>query len=160
AVVADVNSDGNPDVVVASPCESGCGKNGLVGVLFGNGDGTFRKAMTYGSGGWEVYGVAVADVNGDGKPDIVAANSCPSIDTCPSGGIVGVLLNNGDGTFQTAETYGSGDYKAISVAMADLNGNGKPDIVVTNISEFGANGSLGVLLNTGDGTFQPAMTFA
>jgi FG-GAP-like repeat len=160
AVVADVNSDGNPDIVVASPCGNGlCRTSGLVGVLFGNGDGTFQRAITYGSGGWEAFGVTVGDVNGDDKPDIVVANSCPSIDTCPTGGIVGVLLNNGDGTFQTAETYGSGNYKAISVVLADLNGDGKPDILVSNISEFGANGTLGVLLNNGDGTFQTAVSY-
>ena len=47
-----------------------------VGVLLGNGDGTFQTAVTYGSGGYYAYSVAVADVNGDGKPDLLVANYC------------------------------------------------------------------------------------
>jgi hypothetical protein len=92
----------------------------VVGVLLGNGDGTFQKAVTYDSGGPVLYSfeslVAVADVNGDGKPDLVVAEC--SDDRC-SDGVVGVLLGNGDGTFQTAVNYGSGGYLATSVAVAD-----------------------------------------
>jgi hypothetical protein len=51
----------------------------------------------------EPYSVAVADVNGDGKPDIVVANGCVISTNCPNG-VVGVLLGNGDGTFQAAVT--------------------------------------------------------
>jgi hypothetical protein len=51
---------------------------------------------------------AVADVNRDGKLDLVVANSCISVSSCVNGGVVSVLLGNGDGTFQPAVTYGSG----------------------------------------------------
>jgi hypothetical protein len=60
--------------------------SGTVGVLLGNGDGTFQKALSYSSGGSSPYSVAVADVNRDAKPDILIANS--------GSGSVGVLLNN------------------------------------------------------------------
>ena len=60
--------------------------------------------VTYGSGGTGASSVAVADVNGDGKPDLVVANICASSTDC-SKGTVAVLLGNGDGTFQTAVTY-------------------------------------------------------
>ncbi len=58
------------------------GGNGTVGVLLGNGDGTFQTAVTYDSGGYEAISVAVADVNGDGKPDLVVANRCADNTCC------------------------------------------------------------------------------
>jgi FG-GAP-like repeat len=60
----------------------------------------FASAVTYSSGGQNLVSVAVADVNGDGKPDLVALNR--------GSGTIGVLLGNGDGTFLTATTYFSG----------------------------------------------------
>jgi len=146
--VADVNADGNPDLLVANDCPD-CPAGGTVGVLLGNGNGTFQTAAAYGSGGWESYSVAVSDVNGDGNPDVVVANWCASTDC--SNGSAGVLLGNGNGTFQTAVAFSSGDFYAASLAVADLNGDGKPDLVLAN-SCAGANncatGSAGVLLNT------------
>jgi hypothetical protein len=159
-VVADVNGDGKPDIVVANHCVTyGACPKGAVGVLLGNGDGTFQTAVTYESGGGDSFSVAVADVNGDGKPDIVVTSECAS--GCISPGVVGVLLGNGDGTFQPVATYGSGGYYALSVAISDVNGDGKPDIVVANECTSGGNcnGSIGVLLNNGDGTFQTAVTY-
>jgi len=150
--VADVNGDGKPDIVVAN-----LGSNN-VGVLLGNGDGTFQTAVTYGSGGYNSWGsgqlVAVADVNGDGKPDIVVANNCAD-SACDNGGSVGVLLGNGDGTFQPAVAFGSGGNGPAAVAVADVNGDGKPDLVVTNNS----SSTVAVLLGNGDGTFQTATTY-
>lgn len=172
--VADVNADGKLDLLVANGCGSGdvnCANDtqGNVGVLLGNGDGTFQTAATYGSGGYQAFSVAVADVNGDGKPDMVVSNNCgaykPGSD-CSSGGLgtVGVLLGNGGGTFQPAVTYGSGGYRPNSVALADVNGDGKADLVVVNScvnSNCGTatNGSVGVLLGNGDGTFQTVATY-
>ncbi len=98
--------------------------------------------------------VAVADVNGDGIPDLLVGNYCQA-DLCGNGslgGTVGVLLGNGDGTFQTALSYGSGGQFAYSVAVADVNGDGKPDLIVANYcdgSSFCGNGSVGVLLGNG-----------
>jgi hypothetical protein len=161
--VADVNGDGKPDLLVTNVCESSSNcNNGSVGVLLGNGDGTFQTAVVYGSGGHEPYSVAVADVNGDGKPDLLVANYCASNSNNCSNGEVGVLLGNGDGTFQTAVTYGSGGFFADSVAVADVNGDGKPDLVVANtggVPSCLGGGGVGVLLGNGDGTFQTAVTY-
>ncbi len=153
--VADLNGDGNPDLVMAN-----CGE-GSVGVLLGNSDGTFSTAVPYSSGGFQPPSVAIADVNGDGRPDLVVANNCPEGDNCADGA-VGVLFGNGDGTFQTVVTYGSGGYWATSVAVADVNGDGRPDIVVTNRCASSTQcglGTVGVLLNNGDGSFQAAVTY-
>jgi hypothetical protein len=140
-VVVDVNSDSQPDIVVAN--------NGFnnVGVLLNAGNGTFLNQTTYTTGtGSGLRSVAVADVNSDNKPDIVV----------PNNGLnnVGVLLNAGNGTFlnQTTYTTSAGPY---SVAVADVNSDNKPDIVVVNSN---AN-NVGVLLNAGNGTFLTQVTY-
>jgi len=149
-VVADVNRDHKPDLVVEnSQC---CGTAiGVVGVLLGNGDGSFQSAVTYqsGDGGWGTSAEA-ADVNGDGHPDLIVTDQCASAD-CNNLGLVGVLQGNGDGTFQTAITYNAGGYLTNWVAVADLNGDGKPDLIVANQcadnATVCAQTSIGVLLN-------------
>jgi len=170
--VADVNGDGKPDLVVANLCgNNNCdySSDSTVGILLGNGDGTFQTAVTYdsGGGGYDIaLSVAVADVNGDGKPDIVVANACTD-DLCENGnGLVGVLLGNGDGTFQPVVTYGSGGWFAGSLAVADVNGDGKPDLVVANECASlnncspvgGYNGVVGVLINTSLGSTTTSLT--
>jgi hypothetical protein len=161
--VADLNGDGKLDLVVAN-CGNGCQTgNGTVGVLLGNGDATFQTAVTYDTGGIGAHSVQVADVNGDGKPDLIVPNSCTTSGNCTYGpGSVGVLLGKGDGTFQAAVTFGSGGDYAFSVAVADINGDGKLDVLVANYyASTGCceAGPLGVLLGNGDGTFQPVVAY-
>jgi hypothetical protein len=157
--VADLNGDGKPDIAVAYQCEPNCYSSAAVGVLLGNGDGTFQPAVIYPSGGIFSYSIAAADVNGDGKPDLVVTNAnslpCTISGGCAPGGSVGVLLGNGDGTFQAAVAYDSGGDYASSVAVADLNGDGKPDLLVANNN----SGTIGLLLGNGDGTFQTAVPY-
>jgi len=123
---------------------------------------SFLPAVTYYSGAWDAYSVAVADVNGDGKPDVLVANYCIAMTNCTNG-LIGVLLGNGDGTFQAAVTYSSGGSRAVSLVVADVNGDGKPDVLVANQCFSHANcaeGGVGVLLGNGNGTFQPALSYA
>jgi hypothetical protein len=156
--IADVNGDGKPDLVVGDIYTCGYGSDpcakGLVGVMLGNGDGSFQPLVANPSGGWRTYWVAVGDVNGDGMPDLVSGG-CGSY-ICDAG-VVGVLLGNGDGTFQPAVTYPISSI-VLSVAIADLNGDAKPDLVVgadSSCEPACDSGSLDILLGNGDGTFQP-----
>jgi hypothetical protein len=160
-VVADVNSDGKPDLIVLNcgNCYGPFANIGSVAVMLGNGDGTFQPAVSYGAGSSSPRVVVVADVNGDGKLDLVVANRC-SDNGCLVEALVAVLLGNGDGTFQAAVTYNSGGLFTGSVAVADVNGDGKPDLVVGNsCADPNCDGSVGVLLGNGDGTFQPVVTY-
>ncbi|HKS73370.1 MAG TPA: VCBS repeat-containing protein [Terriglobales bacterium] len=160
ALVRDVNGDGKPDVVVAEACASWLDNcvsgDTLAAVLLSNGDGTFQPAVVYQTGGYDfALSVAVADVNGDRKPDLIVADwRCTStgFDGC-----VSVLLANGDGTFQTAQVYGSGGSNAEEILVTDVNGDGNPDLVVTNGG--GSPSTVGILLGNGDGTFQAAASY-
>ena len=166
--IGDLNGDGKLDLAVATTgpgCGNGCPK-GLLGVLLGNGDGTFKKAKTYGTGGFDAIGsVAIADVNGDKMPDLVVANYCATECSYPPvAGSVGVLLGKGNGTFQTVKTYPSGGDGAVSVAAGDLNQDGKPDILVANCGPEACGpgspgGNVGVLIGKGNGTFKPAVVY-
>jgi FG-GAP-like repeat/Abnormal spindle-like microcephaly-assoc'd, ASPM-SPD-2-Hydin len=162
ATLADVNGDGKLDVLVAVAFDS-TETFGEVGVLLGNGDGTFQPSVLYPTGGAAAYDVAVADINGDGKPDMVVSNTYRK-NSNVSETVVGVLLGNGDGTFQTATTYGTGGVQALQLVLKDINGDGKLDVVVTNECNdsrpINCNiGQIGTLLGNGDGTFQTAVPY-
>jgi len=108
---------------------------------------TFAETDYPGGSAYYSASIAVADLNGDGKPDVVAVN--------PSNNTVDVLIGNGDGTFQGQKGYPVGNFPT-SVAVGDLNGDGHADLVVTNATD----GTIGILLGNGDGTFQTQKTLA
>jgi hypothetical protein len=144
----DLNGDGKVDIVLSDYYSS------EISVLINKGDGTFQRAVTY-SIGQDISGaedVQVGDFNGDGNLDIAVA-----ADDTPFGtGGISVLLNNGDGTFQSAVYYSSDGQDARGVAIGDFNGDHKLDIMVTNITSSTAAGSIVVLWETGMGRFSPA----
>ncbi len=111
---------------------------------------SFRPALTY-SVGTAPNDVATGDFNGDGKTDLVVADFGDA--NANDNGGVSVLLGNGDGTFQAAETFAAGKMPE-SIAINDFNGDGILDIMA--VSET-AN-ILNVLLGNGDGTFTAAIT--
>ena len=92
-------------------------------------------------------GVAVADFNNDGKPDIAVANR--------NSNTVSVLVGNGSGGF-TLQSSPSTGTDPCAVAVGDFNGDGKLDIVTANRASY----TISVLLGNGDGTFQPNVDYA
>jgi len=160
-IVADLDGDGTPDIVVANWGGQANG-DGSVAVFLGNGDGTFQPASVYDAGGKYSTSVVVADVNGDGKPDLIVASGSSSC--CQSTGVVGILLGNGNGTFQPVVTYSTAAYGFNGLAVADLNGDGKPDLIVAssclvNSPTCPGDGAVSVLLGNGDGTFGTAVVY-
>jgi hypothetical protein len=121
---ADVNRDGKLDVITANS------EDGDISVLLGDGRGGFTRARPDGSGfpcGPNPYPVALADINGDRNLDIVVPNTAPGPTT------ITVLLGDGRGEFRGAplSPFKAND-RAYFVAVADLNGDSKPDIVATH----------------------------
>jgi hypothetical protein len=146
--IGDLNGDGNPDLAVANLGSSS------VSVLLGNGIGTFAATTNYGTG-LNPISVAIGDLNGDGKPDLAVANSNTSTVTINNiSNSVSVLLASPTG-FSAAANYPVGG-GARSVAIGDLNGDGKPDLAVANHGDGLFSGNrVSVLLGSGsgDGTF-------
>jgi len=149
ATIADVNGDGNGDIVVSDD------DGGDVAIMIGNGDGTVNPATVgYATGGYPRAAALVGDANGDGLADIIVADD--------NQGLVG-MLGYGDGTFQAARTF----YEAIpdnsdsgagnSIASGDFNGDGFTDVVVSNC----CNSTLGVtvFLSNPDGSLQPGVNY-
>jgi FG-GAP-like repeat/FG-GAP repeat len=141
---ADVNGDGRPDLLVANSGSSGpAGLSVLLNTTAPGAATPSFSAPTNFTTGNSPFWVAVADVNGDGKSDVIVANSV--------GNTVSVLLNTTSPgattptfTTQTSFTVGA---TPVWVAVADVNGDGKPDIITANQGSTGANG-VSVLLNT------------
>jgi hypothetical protein len=142
--VADFNSDGNLDIAAVGKSD------GFVGVLLGNGDGTFGTEADYGINNSVLTAVAAGDLNNDGHPDLVVTHFFGFSAN------VDVLLGNGDGSFQAAVTYNTGGSNPTAVAIADINGDGIPDIVMAN--QF--SDSVGIIFGNGDGTFGPPTVYA
>src|SRR5437868_9204287 len=94
--------------------------------------------------------VAAVDVDGDGQLDLLTANMGASDNP---GSTVSVLLGNGDGTFQDPRTFAVGAGPS-ALAVADVNGDGTPDLITANTGFFDKPGNtVSVLLGKGDGTF-------
>ena len=102
-------------------------------VLLGNGDGTFKAPVTIASPSGFTMSIAAADLNGDGKPDLVVSNEENPAVMANYSGLFLSLLGNGDGTFTNAPGTGSEfQPSAASMAIADFNGDGKPDLAMTS----------------------------
>jgi hypothetical protein len=135
-VFADVNGDGILDVIGTGPLNQ---VDAAISVSLGNGGASFQPPFVVPVDAMAVSLVAVADVNGDHKPDLVAAADFNST--------MLVLLGNGDGTFQQPNVVAPA-VEPTAIAVGDLNGDGKPDLA------FVDSGTVAIAVGVGDGTFQ------
>jgi uncharacterized repeat protein (TIGR01451 family) len=142
-IAADFNSDGRTDLVATN-------SDYYVMTLYNNGVcalncNTIATAVNY-PAGTTPQSVAAGDFNGDGKPDLVTANS--------GSNNVSIEFGIGDGTFLPSGTYSAGSAPN-SVDVGDFNRDGMLDLAVAN---SGSN-DVSVLLGNGNGTFQTAVPY-
>ena len=147
--IADVNGDGNNDIVAAND------DAGDVSVFLGHGDGSVTvEPSSYAVGGYSWNAPLIADFNGDGIADVVESDDWYSLV---------YLQGYGDATFRAAPTYAlpnsfDQDAWSYSVASGDFNGDGIPDVVVGQVRNNGSTGVV-VYLGKGDGTFYPGDSY-
>jgi hypothetical protein len=153
-VTADFNGDGFPDVAFSYARYNG---QPAFGVMLGSSHGALAAPsyVTVGSASC-LYNlpewIAVGDVNGDGKADIVATLTNYNVAGCANNEVA-VLTGLGTGKFNKPVLYSTGaTAQSYEVFLADVNGDGKLDIITSN-----ADGTISVLLNKGKGTFGPAV---
>ncbi|HEY4358786.1 MAG TPA: FG-GAP-like repeat-containing protein [Acidobacteriaceae bacterium] len=174
AYVADVNGDGKADLIFSTlNTTSRTTANVTLEVQLGTGTGAFgdpsaARVQTFAIAASGMtpsdYGIAVADINGDGKQDI-ALTIDERLTQTTGAFAVTTALGNGDGTFGTLGTtlpvsvgvVGAGirgipQYISTMLSFADVNGDGKLDLVTD------VNGTLEVAPGKGDGTFQSVVT--
>ncbi len=140
--LGDLDADGDLDFVFVD--SFGYGSDTL-SILLNNGNGTFDSRTNYALNN-RVQSIAVAEVNNDGKLDLMIANYFDDH--------VSVLFNNGNGTFVAKTDYAVGS-SPTSVTLGDVNGDDRDDILTSNDSDD----SVSVRLNRGDGTFSPALNY-
>jgi hypothetical protein len=147
-LASDIATPSTASVTVTNPSPGGGASNTLFFEITTSAPPVPSTSGTFGTDSEPAW-IAVADLNGDGKQDLVTANV---FDT------VSVILGNGDGTFKAPTNYATGPtgQNPDSVAVGDVNEDGKPDLVVLNAE----SGKISVLLGNGDGTFQAATQFA
>jgi len=139
--VGDFNSDGTLDLIVVKQGDTANQVAGSVQLLLGKGDGSFQAAVAIQADRFP-YRIAVGDVNGDHKLDLIVGDqSSESLTVC---------LGRGDGTFSSPQTIGlgGGGGTVTSLLVSDFNGDGKPDVLAAI-----PTGPV-LLLGKGDGTFQ------
>ena len=149
-LVGDFNGDGKPDIVMTSGVS--------VYLLLNDGTGTLKAPSMVNTEANTVTGIAAADLRNNGKLDLVLTQA--ALFQATTAGSVGVLLGNGDGTFQ-AETDTTVGFLPVAIATGDMNKDGKVDLVVASGSDqVQSTTSLYVLPGNGDGTFGTATSSA
>jgi len=128
--LGDFNGDGKLDYALSSNF-----------LALGNGDGTFQPPKPFASGTTSFTYIVAGDLNGDGRPDIVTVDQF--------GSSMYIFLNNGNGSFsETTISTQTFCYSPVLPAIADVNGDGSPDITLACV-----DGSAPIFLNNGQGSF-------
>ena len=146
--LADLDGDTWPDLVVTNEQVTLPFMDDSVSVMFNDGDGTFPNRVSFGTGYAPQKSVAV-DLDGDGSLDLAVVNS--------EDHTVSVLLNDGSGSFPAHVDYAS-HYLPTDISAADLDGDGDVDLVAPNSDAYDRS-VVSVILNNGDGTFQPTVYY-
>jgi hypothetical protein len=136
-IAGDVNGDGKPDLVSNG--------SGALHSFLNHGDGTFGASVD--SPATSSTAPVLGDFNGDGKLDVAALPAYGTVATA------GVLLGKGDGTFQPSKDSATSEANPWSLAVGDLNHDGKLDLIAPISSP---NNPVNALLGNGDGTLQTA----
>jgi hypothetical protein len=138
--VGDFNRDGIPDIAAYLY------DYGTIVILMGNGDGTFAPPVSYAT--TMGSNLTVADLNGDGYPDLIGVDQAAYA-------TIDVMLNAGNGTFLPAVSYSVPNTQVGfgPLAVGDMNGDGKPDVVAYNVQEC-TNNCIYIFPGNGDGTLQ------
>jgi len=139
--IGDLNDDGIPDLAATRRAT-------VVSVLFGTGNGAFEAALNFPVGPGP-SSVAIGDLNRDGKLDLAVAINGSRIH---QPGAVSILLGNGAGNFAAAKRFAAG-FHPRSVAIGDLNRDGKPDLAVSNATVGSGFGHVSILIGEGGGNF-------
>jgi hypothetical protein len=158
--IGDLDGDGKPDIVVTTADVNG--NNGRVSIFFQDPAhaGTFLPRVDIPAGA-QPGSVKIADLNGDGLPDLAVASFGPGSDGSGSAGVTVLEQDPAHpGSFLAGVTYATFS-GAVAVAVGDLNGDGKPDLVVASEAPSGS-GSVAVLLQDSarPGVFLSATAYA
>jgi hypothetical protein len=147
----DFNHDGHVDLAATA-----FGEKDTVSVYINKGDGTFEDQVIYPMGRWPEQ-IATADFDGDGFIDIAISSLNPCFGSdCQSS--IAILRNLGDGTFSAPTFVPSGGIYANALVVGDMNGDQRPDLVVTNDPD--PHTTFAVILNRGHGAFDAPVTYA
>ena len=141
----DFNGDGKLDLAFSAPYYYGVEN---VGVILGNGDGTFSVRNDYSTSA-SPLAATTGNFHGSGKADLAVVENVSQFST----GALSVFSNNGDGTFQPYVDYTVGVNPQTAVT-GDFNGDGVLDVAVLNAGAQLQQGTVSVLLGNGNGTFQ------
>jgi hypothetical protein len=159
--LADLNGDGHLDIIAGSSGgQLAFGPDARITVQLGNGDGTFRPGpdipLEHSDTVDQGSGFLLADLNGDGKLDLITPTQFNANDPQKIRGGISIQLGKGDGTFGPRTDLFADFPQPIDVAplaVADVNGDGHPDIIAVAANPGGENAGLLILFGNGDGTF-------